>query len=83
VVVVKIDVTIGDLVLDGFDPSERAPIADAVERELSGLRLRRVGNGLTGLPEGRPAASQDGSPDAVARAVRHSIVAAISRHGRR
>jgi hypothetical protein len=73
----RLELTIDDLVLDGVDPRDRARIADAVQRELAGLRWpgssRRVREPADREPGGR-----EGPSDAIARAVRRSIAAAMS-----
>jgi hypothetical protein len=74
----RIDLTIDDLVLDGFDPRDRTRIADAVERELSCLRLPGRAEHPVALPPPRVANGREGSRDAVATAVRRSVTSAIA-----
>lgn len=74
----RIELTIDDLVLDGFDPRDRNRIADAVRRELTALRWPGRTGHAGERTERRAARVRDGSPDAIARAVRRSIGAALS-----
>ena len=73
----RLELTIHDLVLDGVDPRDRTRIADAVERELAGLRWPDS-SGRVGEPADREPRMREGPPGAIARAVRRSIAAAIS-----
>ena len=76
--VMRLEVTIDDLVLDEFDPAERQLVADAVERELTAMSLPgRGGRPWAGL-EHRAVQAREGSPEAIGRAVRHSIGAALA-----
>jgi hypothetical protein len=74
----RLELTIDDLVLDGFDPRYRHRIADAVERELTGLRLPGRTDRAGKRMERRAAQGRDGSPDAIAQAVRRAISATLS-----
>jgi len=73
----RVELTIDDVILDGFDPRDRTRIADAIQRELIALRWP----GPTGRAGERTAdrmgGLRDGSPDAIAKAVRRSIAAAL------
>ncbi len=73
----RLELTIDDLVLDGVDPRDRARIADAVQRELAGLRWPGS-SGRIGEPADQEARGREDPPAAIARAVRLSIAAAMS-----
>ena len=73
----RLELTIDDLVLHGVDPRDRTRIADAVQRELAGLRLPDA-SGRVGEPADREPRKREGPPGAIARAVRRSIAAALN-----
>ena len=73
----RLELTIDDLVLDGVDPRDRTRIADAVRRELAGLRWPGS-SGRFGGPADRRSGMPEDSPDVIARAVRQSITTALS-----
>lgn len=77
----RLELTIDDLVLVGFDPRDRHRIADAIERELA---THLVPARSPDDPARRsPRRLEDGSPAAVARSVRDAVGAAIAaRSGR-
>ncbi len=69
-----VEVQIGELVLDGFDPRHRHSIGDAVEREL--VRLLEGGEGARGMNQGAEAdvtrldaGSFQAAPDASAASI--------------
>jgi hypothetical protein len=77
----RLELTIDDLVLDGFDPRDRTRIADAVQRELIAFRLQGRGRHPESRPERKDRSVRAGSADAIAQAVRRSIGAALSERG--
>ena len=74
----RLDLTIDDLVLDGFDVRARQQVVDAIQEELSDLRWPRAGSGRDDRRERDARTDVAGSPRAVARAVRESIGAALA-----
>jgi hypothetical protein len=74
----RLELTIDNVVLDGFDARDRHRIGDAIQRELSSLRWSRDGSRRDDPPGRRPTADVDGSPQAIARAVHQSISAALA-----
>jgi hypothetical protein len=75
----RLELTIDDLVLDGFDPHDRQLVADAVERELTAMSLPGRDERPSGGLEHRAVQAREGSPEAIGQAVRHSIGAALAR----
>ena len=77
-VVTRLELRIDELVLDGFEPRDRHAVAEALQRELTAMSLPgRGGRPWAGL-EHRAVQAREGSPEAIGRAVRHSIGAALA-----
>jgi hypothetical protein len=75
----RLELTIDDLVLDGFDPHDRQLVAHAVERELTSMSFPgRDGRPPAGL-EHRGVQVREGSPEAIGHAVRRSVGAALAK----
>jgi hypothetical protein len=68
----RVELTIDELVLEGFDPRDRHRIVDAIQRELS----------ASAWPSDRAGSSRGrdtrGSPGAIARQVRDAIGVALA-----
>jgi hypothetical protein len=88
--VMRVDVSIGELVLVGIDPRERHQVADAVERELAG---RLSASSAAGLAAGDATIDRVRADDvvvphdaasrgpALATGIGRSLATAITRHG--
>jgi hypothetical protein len=77
----RLELSIDELVLYGFDPRDRHRIADAVRHELTHVVRSAPVGGPTDRSQSSPTAAGVGSPRAVARDVRRSIGAALAERG--
>jgi hypothetical protein len=77
-----VDVSIGELVLHGFDEPDRRDIADALQRELGRLLAERAGETMLGsgpVVDGIDAGSVTLRPGATARDIGEGIAGAVLR----